>query len=409
MDKFAISEGVQLSCASAADQPWTEFFEKNPAIDGLFKAGIAQPLFLDLMFADKEFTPFHDDPNLNGKKYRIKKKCIEKAVKDQAFTGRPVFLHDLNSADHAQGERRVIGNIHGAVMKEDERGAYPQVLAAIWDKEIPEEFLEIQENKEKIGASAEFFVKSAKKLKKVTDITEFMPHGAILMDKSNAAFKETALYCSDPTEAGEADDGQNTDKKTDCENKTKEGGNKLSKFCETCTPLVGTHTSEAAQALMDKFIKDLKTYAENDKTVEGLRLAASDATKKTEDVIKEFDDFKADKEAKEKTDLENLNQMIAAGDANKQFEKRKGDYPEDKHDEVHRILLKIRLNQVTPEEVFQLADWKTASMSDEGGDQLRVTGGSGDDDGKKLTDKQLDALLALEGVPGVPVTKGGSK
>lgn len=407
MDKIILNEGVSFS-HSDSNEPWTEFLEKNPSIDGIFKSGLASPLFLDLLFADQEFTPFHDNPDKNGAKYRIRRECIEKAVKEQAFNGRPIYLKDRHSPDHAFKDRRAIGTIHGAIMREDERGLHPQVIASIWAKDIPAEFTDIQENQDEVGASAEFFIKSAVPAMDVTDITDLLPSGAILMDKDNAAFKNTAIYCSDPTLGGEPGDGQNKDTKTDCDPKTKKGGNKLSKFCETCSPLVEQHIDAAVNKAMEKLVTDLKAIGDNSKVIDDLKLAAADATKEKEAIQKKFDDFKVEKEAKEKADLGNLHQLIAAGDANTEFEKRKGDYEEDKHKEVHRILFKIRMSQATPEEVLQLADWKKASSDKGGSDQLGVPGGGSDDGDKKMPDKEIDNILALAGIPGVPVQKEGS-
>lgn len=404
------NEFVALADASLGEKSWTDFLSQFPDIANIFKSGVAKPVFIDLMMADKEFKPFHADKSKDGTAYKVTRDAIEQAVETGAFTGRPLYLYDLDKADHGFGkaERRVVGTIHGAVMRESDKGAFPQLLTSVWPAEIPDGFEAIQNRAETIGASIEMDIERTKDCGDHREITKFMPHGALILNKDLASFKDSAIYCSDSDAGGEPVEEQPEIEKTDCDAPIpKKRGTNL-KICKDCTPLVEEHTTRAVDKATKKLTVELKTYGDISSEMENLRIAAADATKEAENSKKRMDDTQTFLNAENEKNNENLKNIVAAGDVNKMFdEKLKGEYPEDKHQEVKRILLKSKLGKpVSPEEVLNLANWKNASP-DKGGSQLGVAG-TDNDGGQGLNDKQLDDLLGLNGLAGIAVPEGGS-
>lgn len=413
MDYILFNEHVDLASPDA--DTWKEYFEKNPAVQQKFTDGIASPVFIDLLMPNKTFKPTHKDaPEKNGKQYRITEAAIIKAVENGQFDGLPVYLHDMKKGDHGYGRRKTVGITHAAKMCEDKRGVYAQVLASVWESEIPEEFKEIKGAQDKIGASAEFSVKHSFENGDITEIDEFLPTGTLILEKNLAAFKETALYCSEPLMAGEAGKGQTNIDSDNCDNKpkTKKGG-KAMDICENCQPLVDAKVSAAVEAANEKLQKDLEGETVIQAEKEELQLAATEAKTKTDEAVKALKDYE-DKREKDEKNLIALSEAIEGAD--KVFEARRGDYPEDKHGDVKKLLLKMELGDATPTEVLALADWKESPKQDDKGeddDQLALAGGAPDNKGdnkpKKYTKAEIDEMAGLVGLSGyVAPEKGGN-
>jgi uncharacterized cupredoxin-like copper-binding protein len=230
----------------------------------------------------------------------------------------------------------------------------------------------------------------------------------LLLEKDKAALKETALYCSDSEAGGEPATEQNTENKptkTATKNKPKKGGRKMSVFCETCTPLVETHVEKAVAKAKDEFSLQLAEYSKMKIEQDKLELAAADANKRADEAENKL---KEQKEAYEKRELRLL-ELAAVESAKAEFESRKSQYPEDKHDEIKRILFRLKVAQHTPEDALNLADWKiTANPDKDTGDLLSLAGATSQGDKPRYSDAQLDAMLKVTNLYGYP-TKGGSQ
>jgi len=224
------------SPASEIDSTWQEKL-KNLNTKHLFENGVETPFILDLMFAEKPFAPKHrDNSELDGKKYKISRHALDRAVKNGHFMGLPIFFFDPNKPDHGfkDKNRRTIGHIHDAIVREDERGYYVQALCGVYKEEF--DMGDLKESQMEIGGSPELGIP-----KDAIDpdgrINEFHPMGALLLKKNLAAFKDTQLYCSDATTGeGGSDNIENEDKKT-CEKPKTEQGGMNSMFCEKCAPV----------------------------------------------------------------------------------------------------------------------------------------------------------------------------
>lgn len=169
----------------------------------------------------------------------------------------------------------------------------------------------------------------------------------------------------------------------------------MSIFCELCTPLVGQHVDSAVAKAQKDYETKLAGFGEMKSKLEGLELAAADATKRAdsaEETLKTQADAKA-------TDEKNFLALAeAVKPAQEAFEKRKDQYPEDKREEVARILLKLQLGQSTPEDALNLADWKISKADTD--TSVLMLAGSTSTEKPKLTPDQLDEMLGLKGLHG---------
>lgn len=396
---------------------WAEQLKKRPDIMRTFERGVMKPVLIDLLFADKDFTPSHrDDPTKDGRTYRVTRESLQRAVNAGTFENLPIILRKLDEATHGKHgdpDRKTIGMNYGAVIKEDDRGFYVQTLGGLFDDEIPEEYKTLQAEKGKIGASAEFGVLA---IDEKGTISEIMPRNALLLDRNNAAFKETMLYCSDASEikadvinasepavGGEPPAGTDKKEKNCDEPKTtkpKRGKNMA--FCETCAPLVEQEKEKAARTARAELQAEIDRTNAIAAEKQTLELAASnakaEADAKTVEYQKTIDGLNqkvADMEKANQDSAKTRAEELAASKAATEFEKRRGDYPEDKHPELQRLFTKVELGAASKEEILCLADWKTSKTVDKKGDPLTIAGGNVPPAEKPIyTDEQVDDLIS---------------
>ncbi len=418
MDKVLISKkNAHMGGIPVPESDWYKKLSEKPNILKGFENGVYEPVFIDFLFADKEFEPFHsNEPEKNGQKYKLTAESLKKAVDEGLFDGIPIYLNDIEKGDHGHGQksRRVVGFSHGAItVEDDERGSMVQIIGGILSNEIPEEFNHIKEKKGQIGASAEFGVVGSAENGDIVEISEIRPKGALILNKDLAAFKETALYCSDSSAEGETARNQkqkDSSVQSDKKNQIKQGGKrKMPDFCENCAPLVAKAVEEAKGKAISETQARIREQQESDKKLETLNAANASEKERADKLAEQVKDLElkiSDMEKKEK-------ETLLLAEVDKTFEQRKGSYPEDKHADVKRILFKIQNGQATPEEVLALADWKiSVTAKDNRGDtQLNLASAGSTDMGKTKTgwksDTEIDRVLGLDKLYGYGHGKGG--
>lgn len=388
MDSVQINSVVAASAAN-----WDEFLSDNPTEVENFKTGVYSPVIIDVMYANKPFTPHHkDDPDKNGTAYSLTPESLKAAVDGGKFNGLPIFLNDLDEGTHGFGKdkRHAIGFTKGAIFRKDENMV--QLLGGILANESPEEFKEIEDRKKEIGASAEFNIAAISEKDGVMEIGEITPTGSLLLRKDLAAFKETSIYCSDSAGGGETPVAAKIDQSDDIKPKGEQ--TPMTEICKSCAPQVDQNVQRRIDKEMKSFREELASFT-NVKE----QLAAADT--KTAEIQTKLDESLAANETltTKVTELEGeKTQAIAASKVAEQFKAMKDSYPEDKHQDVQRTLLKIELNDITPAEVLQLADWKIGKPTSTDSPLSVAASESGEK--PKFSKDELDKMIKVQSWPG---------
>lgn len=179
-------------------------------------------------------------------------------------------------------------------------------------------------------------------------------------------------------------------------------------FCDKCAPLAEKVKIEAAEVAKREFQETLKKFSETKVEKDRMEAAAADADKRAQDAEAKLAEANAKLAEAEKDKKESL----AAAAADKKFLERKDRYPEDKYDEVRRILLKMELGQFNPQDALSLADWQVAPKGKDEDEtpekpSLELAGAPSDERWDKYqmkSDDEIDAIFAKHGI--IP-QKGG--